>query len=62
MENGLVDVKEMAGILRVPISWIYQKTRLGAAGIPHLKVGKHLRFNPEEVKLFFKKQDETVNN
>lgn len=58
MEQGkLLTVKEMAEILRVPTSWIYQRTRLGTSGIPHIKVGKYVRFNPEEVIESLRKQN-----
>ncbi len=40
--------KEVAELLRVPISWIYDRTgKTGPETIPHLKMGKYLRFNPE---------------
>lgn len=54
-QRKLVAVKEMAEILNVPVSWIYQRTRLG--GIPHIKVGKYVRFHPEEVLESLKKQN-----
>jgi len=55
-EDRLVTVQEMAMILNVPVSWLYQRTRLGTKVIPHLKLGKYVRFDPEEVKEFFKSQ------
>jgi excisionase family DNA binding protein len=55
-DGRLVTVQEMALILNVPVSWLYQRTRLGSKAIPHLKLGKYVRFNPEEVKEFFKNQ------
>ena len=48
----LVDVKEMASILGVPASWLYQRTC--RRQIPCLKVGKYVRFDPEEVLDFLK--------
>jgi hypothetical protein len=53
-EGRLVDVAEMSRILNVPPSWIYQRTHLGQKAIPHIKVGKYLRFEPHEVIKFFK--------
>lgn len=50
----LVTPQEMAAILNVPVSWIYQRTRLGPAAIPHIKIGKYVRFKPVEVIDFFK--------
>jgi len=45
----LVDVHEMAEILNVPVSWLYQRTRKGQEGIPHMRVGKYIRFIPQTV-------------
>jgi excisionase family DNA binding protein len=44
-------VEEMAEILRVKKSWLYQQTmRKGPGTIPRIKVGKHLRFVPDDVQ------------
>ena len=48
----LIDVRELAALLHVPVSWLYQRTRLGA--IPCIRVGKYVRFNPQEVLAFFR--------
>jgi hypothetical protein len=38
----------LANHLGVPRSWIYERTRRrGPELIPHLKLGKYIRFNPE---------------
>lgn len=59
MKNeNLITVEEMAGKLNVPASWIYQRTRLGQKAIPHVRVGKYVRFNPDEVVAFFRKKGE----
>jgi len=62
MSDSLVNVKEMAALLKVPVSWIYQKTRLGKEAIPHFKCGKYIRFSPEEVKAFFKKHEQIMTS
>jgi excisionase family DNA binding protein len=36
-------VQEAAELLRVPVSWLYERTR--ANSIPHVKLGKYLRFD-----------------
>lgn len=42
------DTKTLAEYLAVPASWIYERTRRNAPEtIPHLKLGKYVRFNPE---------------
>ena len=56
-ESKLVTPKELALILKVPISWIYQRTRLGVQAIPHIKMGKYIRFDPGVVLDFFKNQN-----
>ncbi|HET9488803.1 MAG TPA: helix-turn-helix domain-containing protein [Methylomirabilota bacterium] len=39
-------VKEAADLLRVPVSWLYERTRTNS--IPHVKLGKYLRFDQDE--------------
>ncbi len=48
----LVTPPEMAAMLKVPVSWLYQRTRLGQKAIPHLRVGRYVRFNPQQVIAF----------
>ena len=55
-ENKLVNVEQLAKILDVPKSWIYSRTYQGQESIPHIKLGKYLRFDPSEVIEFFKKK------
>jgi excisionase family DNA binding protein len=41
----LLTVSEIAQRLKVPISWVYERTRRrGYERIPHFKLGKYLRF------------------
>ena len=54
--SRLVTVKELAEILHVPASWIYQQTHLGPQAIPFVKVGKYVRFDPDEVVDFYRKK------
>ena len=53
----LITVQELAKRLKVPVSWVYQRTRLGQEAIPHVKIGKYVRFNWEEVVDFL--EDDT---
>ncbi len=40
-------VQQLAEFLRVPKSWIYERTRgTGPEVIPHFKIGKYVRFDP----------------
>ena len=42
--------KEVAEILKVPLSWVYDHTRDGCSDpLPHLKVGKYLRFLASDI-------------
>ena len=57
MENKfLVGVNEAANALGIPKSWIYQHTRLGKNSIPHVRFGKHIRLNLDEVLSYFKEK------
>jgi excisionase family DNA binding protein len=50
--NGqLLTVSEIAETLKVPVSWVYERTRRrGAEKMPHIKLGKYLRFERELVR------------
>lgn len=44
-ESELLTVSEIAQTLKVPVSWIYERSRRrGPERIPHIKLGKYLRF------------------
>ena len=48
--EGLMTVNEIAALLKVPPSWVYERTRRrGRERIPHVKLGKYLRFSVAEV-------------
>lgn len=50
LRDGLAGPAEIAQLLKVPISWVYERTRRrGVERMPHFKVGKYLRFSKEEV-------------
>ena len=40
-------VQEAAELLRVPVSWLYERTRTNS--VPHVKLGKYLRFDRDEL-------------
>lgn len=52
----LLTAEEMAVILGVPKTWIYSRTKLGQKGIPHVRVGKYVRFQKERVLEFLAKE------
>ena len=47
MQNQLLDVKGIAGVLDVPVCNIYRLVR--TRQIPFFKIGKKLRFDLDEV-------------
>ena len=50
VNDTLLTPREVAEMLRVPISWVYERTRRhGTARLPHIKIGKYLRFRKEDV-------------
>jgi len=53
-EVRLVDVQAIAQLLNVSVSWVYQnvRPRQGKNALPHIRVGKYLRFDPEQVLRF----------
>ena len=50
--NGeLLTIREVAQSLKVPVSWVYERTRRrGAEQMPHIKLGKYLRFELANVR------------
>ena len=52
--NKLANADELAAILNVPKTWIYERTRQGQKAIPFIRLGAYVRFQPEEVIKFFK--------
>jgi len=44
---GWLTIDEAAALMRVPKSWLYERTRTNT--IPHLKLGKYLRFDRDEL-------------
>jgi excisionase family DNA binding protein len=46
----LLTIEELSGLLQVPKSWIYDRTRMSEGnGFPVLRVGKYLRFDYQRV-------------
>lgn len=55
----LLTVSEIAKTLRVPVSWVYGRTRRrGLERLPHIKLGKYLRFDPNTVYEWLKSMRE----
>jgi len=47
-DQKFLTVGELAEVLDVPKSWIYERTRHNE--IPHFKMGKYVRFDIDEVQ------------
>ena len=43
----LFTIKEAAEVLRIPISWLYERTRRNA--IPCRRIGKYVRFTQQDL-------------
>ena len=52
--SELITAKELAKRLKVQVSWVYRRTRLGQEAIPHVKMGKYVRFDWQEVLEFLR--------
>ena len=52
----LLTVDDVAALLKVSKSWVYEHTRTRTASrserIPHVKIGKYVRFDPRLVRTF----------
>lgn len=59
MDQELLTIDELAKRLKIRKSWIYSRTRIkGPGAVPHLKIGKYLRFCLEEVLAWLKDQQD----
>jgi len=53
--DPLLTITEVAELLRVPVSWIYGRTRKRALGrLPGYRLGKYWRFSEDEVLAWVK--------
>ena len=51
--EALLTVREVAELLKVPVSWVYERTRRrGVEQLPHIKIGKYLRFHLHEIESY----------
>jgi excisionase family DNA binding protein len=56
-DGRLMTVREVADLLQVPSSWVYERTRRrGLEQLPHLKIGKYLRFEESALAEFIRRQ------
>ena len=54
--DELLTVDQVARVLKVSRSWVYSKTRKRGSGrLPHIKLGKYVRFDEHEVRAFLQR-------
>jgi len=46
-QDRLLDAEELADRLKVPVSWVYEQSRMG--NIPTHRLGRYIRFDLDEV-------------
>ena len=55
--NSLLTVEEVAELLKVPASWVYERTRKrGMDRIPGFRLGKYWRFREADVLAWLDRQ------
>jgi excisionase family DNA binding protein len=58
--HELLTVDEVAALLKVSRSWVYEHTRARGTPrserLPHIKVGKYVRFEPRAVRAFLERK------
>ena len=51
--DELLTVEDVAALLRVPQSWVYERTRRrGADRLPFIKLGKYVRFEEHSLRQY----------
>ena len=60
----LLTVDELAAVLKVSPSWVYEhtRTRKRAARLPYIKIGKYIRFDPHAVRAFLDRQSRSTDS
>jgi excisionase family DNA binding protein len=58
----LLTVADVATLLKVSKSWVYEYTRTRSTPrsdrLPHIKIGKYVRFDPQLVRAFLERRTE----
>jgi excisionase family DNA binding protein len=55
--RALLTVEDVAELLRVPVSWVYERTRKrGMTRIPGFRLGKYWRFREADVLAWLDRQ------
>ncbi len=59
--DALLTVEDVAELLRVPVSWVYERTRARSANrIPGFRLGKYWRFREADVLAWLEQQGPRV--
>ena len=59
-ERSLLTAKDVANLLGVPCSWVYQESRAGR--IPTVTLGRYRRYRPEAIEAWLEElEGEDVN-
>jgi excisionase family DNA binding protein len=57
ISGALLTVEETAALLRVPISWVYERTRRRSADrLPGIRLGKYWRFREADLLAWIERQ------
>jgi excisionase family DNA binding protein len=58
--HELLTVDEVAALLKVSRSWVYEHTRSRSTPrserLPHVKIGKYVRFDPRAVRAYLERK------
>ena len=54
--DALLSVKELADLLKVPKSWIYQRVCAGTLPFPFLKLEHFVRFREADIENYLQRQ------
>jgi len=55
--GGLLTIEDVAALLSIPVSWVYEKTRRRSANrIPGFRLGKYWRFREADVMAWLERQ------
>jgi hypothetical protein len=61
--DELLTVDDVAAMLKVPSSWVYEHTRSRGTArserLPHIKIGKYIRFDPRVLRQFLARKCRT---
>jgi len=57
-QESLIDAAEVAALLKVKVQWVNHTTRVQPI-LPHVKLGRKIRFEPQEVLRFVREHRES---